>query len=475
MSDRIEFEPPGSHEDLIGMHELFDQEAVWLQAQVLIDTHESLETPEIANESLWNGESSLFEELTASGDLSIIRFSGNQDYIHTATIKRLLNGWNQKAPKWDKKRKFWELCEEIYVDGIFQKIKSGELPEDTILGTVSDIPDDDVAPEEEIHTQGYRPLNHKGMVRTYHFEKSPDGSWTRVLEQISRSNSNDLSSHNWLVNAGIYPLKDSEAILANQFVSTQRHLPDRVVSVVKGMDELTGDVLYGEPRAEALRSGRVEYDQLREFSRERREQLENHSQELAKLDAELQIRVKRREISYPEKLWLIRQRQTEIIDRILLLAPEYATDARGELAAGYWHRASLDFARGDFESFERNFTSAKKSTDSRAESACGGRGIRPGEMETYTKETYTKAQEEKKNWKWKDGVCQVKTCRKKAKVGPCSVCKKCQLVFDRGGDPTRGIALPEKPQKEPNVISLQEHREHKIQAVSAMAQVAIAA
>jgi len=41
--------------------------------------------------------------------------------------------------------------------------------------------------------------------------------------------------------------------------------------------------------------------------------------------------------------------------------------------------------------------------------------------------------------KWKMGKCQVKACPspKPTEVGPCSVCKRCQGVFDRGGDPTK--------------------------------------
>ena len=45
--------------------------------------------------------------------------------------------------------------------------------------------------------------------------------------------------------------------------------------------------------------------------------------------------------------------------------------------------------------------------------------------------------------KWKKGVCQVKACGspKPTEVGPCSVCKSCQKVFDEGGDPTQAPAL----------------------------------
>lgn len=59
---------------------------------------------------------------------------------------------------------------------------------------------------------------------------------------------------------------------------------------------------------------------------------------------------------------------------------------------------------------------------------------------------------ERGNRKWKLGTCQVKACPspKPTEVGPCSVCKRCQAVFDSGGDPTKqsfaaAFAPAEKP------------------------------
>lgn len=43
-------------------------------------------------------------------------------------------------------------------------------------------------------------------------------------------------------------------------------------------------------------------------------------------------------------------------------------------------------------------------------------------------------------WIWKSGICRVENCPTrpgKTKVGPCSVCKLCQLQFDAGDDPTK--------------------------------------
>ena len=51
------------------------------------------------------------------------------------------------------------------------------------------------------------------------------------------------------------------------------------------------------------------------------------------------------------------------------------------------------------------------------------------------------SQEDKSNWKWKKGVCQVPACPTRpgqTEVGPCSVCRRCQSEFDAGRDPTKG-------------------------------------
>lgn len=49
------------------------------------------------------------------------------------------------------------------------------------------------------------------------------------------------------------------------------------------------------------------------------------------------------------------------------------------------------------------------------------------------------AENNRGNWKWKRGVCQVRACPspKPTEVGPCSVCRRCQNEFDRGHDPTK--------------------------------------
>lgn len=74
-------------------------------------------------------------------------------------------------------------------------------------------------------------------------------------------------------------------------------------------------------------------------------------------------------------------------------------------------------------------------------------GSKPGELSSDSEgilgqdatET-SDSSNEKSNWKWKKGVCQVKACPSRpgqTEVGPCSVCRHCQAEFDAGRDPTK--------------------------------------
>ncbi|MFZ1248903.1 MAG: hypothetical protein WAQ24_01115 [Candidatus Saccharimonadales bacterium] len=87
------------------------------------------------------------------------------------------------------------------------------------------------------------------------------------------------------------------------------------------------------------------------------------------------------------------------------------------------------------------------------------------------------AEDSKENWKWKTGKCQVKACPSPnpTEVGPCSVCKRCQAEFDKGHDPTKGVApRPPKTVQITGEVSLatvlgwsQKHQEKPKQLIAA--------
>jgi hypothetical protein len=413
--------------------EVVDYAYLQSRAAALIDSHEQLPELELTDEPYLNAKTALFEELTASGDLSEIKFYGDQATVHFATLARIMNGWRESMPDWEKRRRFLEICEELVVHEVFKKIVTGELPDNTILNTISDCPEN--ISFSEARQTGYRLLNQKGMLRSYHFEKR-SGGWVRVLEQVSRSNSNNGSTDAFFFSKGFedYNILGAEDALGFQFLSTAEHQPDGVIGLARDLDSLSGRlILYGEDRETAKRRGRPDYENLRRVSYERRLQLDDHVKELAEFEKSLQAQQKSGQITYVRKLLLYRQKQTEIVDRILLLSPEYAIDARGELSAKYYVAAGQALLQNDYEEFYRNPNAGS--------GVCGGNGEAQN-FEEYAEDIYEKTGEDKSKWKWKQGVCQVKQCPtrpSKTEVGPCSVCRRCQKIFDGGGDPTKGF------------------------------------
>lgn len=74
---------------------------------------------------------------------------------------------------------------------------------------------------------------------------------------------------------------------------------------------------------------------------------------------------------------------------------------------------------------------------------------------------------DKSHWKWKSGKCQVKTCPspQPTRVGPCSVCERCQAKFDAGQDPTKANPTPVKQVKDILISPPAEQPEHKAKLV----------
>jgi len=75
---------------------------------------------------------------------------------------------------------------------------------------------------------------------------------------------------------------------------------------------------------------------------------------------------------------------------------------------------------------------------------------KPGDIDPLTGEAYGRDDdpEDKSTWKWKRGVCRVESCPTRpneTKVGPCSVCERCQAKFDNGEDPTEEAPRHELP------------------------------
>jgi hypothetical protein len=418
--------------------EHFDTQQLEDEARALIAAREKIEHDNWADEPEINARTALFEELTAKGHLSRIVFEDEVELSNRRTLKRLLNGWSDNLPQWEKDRRLAEIVEELIVHYTWDDINNGRLSADALVATVSDYPE--MAPEHSAHKIGYRALNYKGMVRVHSFEQDENGRWHRVIEQISRSNSTNSSSRKLLadIGRGDFIAPGSQAILSNQAITNRAELPDGVVDLQRILDRLSGEnILYGEDITVAEDAHRLPaYGELREVSQEREAQAEIYIKRLADFERALDLRYKKGEITYNQKQSLIYEERTKIVNEICLLDPNYARDARGELSAKYYKKAALAMAAGDDAAGMEAFASAINTADERASVVCGGNGFDEQQNASpEAKAMYNNAKANRKKWGWKDGFCIMTECKpEKVKVGPCSVCRECQQLFDNGWD-----------------------------------------
>lgn len=416
--------------------EIYNIETLEAQAWQLIKLHDRIEHDRWDGESQINARTALFEELTAKGHLSRVEYDCDAATANRQTLLRLLNGWSNRLPAWEQERRFYEIVEELIVQQVWADIKLGLLPPDTMIGTLSDYAES--APPGEAHKIGYRFLNRKGMVRGTHFECNSQGYWRRVIEQISRSNSNDQSSSRFIQEWGSYTadVSDSTQRLKNQILISRRQFRNGVVDVQRELDAYAGpNIRYGEDITKVW-PPLPDYDELRKASYHREKQVERFINRLAEFENELNARYHTGQITYEQKLADLYEERTKIVNEICLLDPSYAKDARGELSAKYFERAAASMAAGDHTSGQQHFECALRSADPRAAAVCGGVGVSATKagLSAEGKQMYISALNERKNWKWQRGFCVVgKGCNNRweyVEVGPCGVCRSCQAAFD---------------------------------------------
>jgi hypothetical protein len=410
------------------------------QAQALINAHVATRESDglSEREPEDNATTALFEGLTSHGHLSRLEFAGDMDEVDAATLRRLLNGWFDHYPPEEKARRLSEIVEELIIQATRKGIVTGELPADTMVITQSNYADD--LPQDVATRLGYRRHNRKGFVRAVGFEQDAEGQWNRVIEQVSRSNSNDQSSAGFLqARVGVVGYLSTTSILGSQILATREAFPDGVIDVQRELDQHAGPgIRYGEVVADysSHRLPLLSYDELRDGSRQRELQAAEQIGRLKEHEQKINERFMSGELSYDQKLEMLHEKRDAIISEICLLDPGYAPDARGELSAGYFRLSAEAIARGDHEAGQRYLASAIYAIDPDAAPACGGIGIKAdGTLNALGKNIYNNAKESRKNWPWKKGICIVKKCVKAIKkeltdVGPCSVCKSCQNRFD---------------------------------------------
>lgn len=416
---------------------LLDQAAIEARAQELIDSrNEQPEVPVYRAEYRDNARTALMEAMTLSGHLSVVEITGSLDEINQQVMSRLLNGWNDNLPEHEKKRRFAEICEELVVQETHQAIVCGILPADTEVAVVSDIP---VVVMKGI---GYRYSNGKGMARSTGLRFNADGTFTRVIEQVSRSNSGPDTTLRFLEDQAV-PYDPHEApdvaALKAPFLHTRRDFIDGVVSIQRTLDRYAGDnVLYGDlPEASQRHVG---YDQLRQESARREKDIEGYVDRLAELEEQLKTKVSEGELSPSESSAIFEGEIERILDAVCLLHPEYTEATYGKAAVAVFNEAALMVQRGDHVQAAHYLEA--HSFMKQTIVFCGMEiAIKDAkELGLKVNELGELLEKGEADIKWKKGICRVEACPTrpgKTEVGPCSVCKQCQAAFDHGDDPTK--------------------------------------
>lgn len=408
---------------------------IQFEAMSLLASREQVAQPEVYTpERIDNARTALMEALTASGHLSRIELVGDTPQaIHEQVVARLVNGCDDSLPSHEKTRRFYELCEELYIHRTHQQIQNGELPETTAVAVISDYPDS--LPDAQAQELGYRSKNKKGMVRSTHLLKQANGQYVRIIEQVSRSNSHDDSSRHLLREfngpASSHGPKDI-AVLQKPFQYDISELEDGVVDLQRRLDAYAGpNVTYGEVQADT----HVVYEQVRAVSQQREQQIDSFTQRLADFEKRLDQQFRSGNITAAERDGQYQEEVHQILRAICVLAPEYSEDCFGKQAAQYYQQAANYELTGDTYGRDQMLSAVRLIEE--AVSFCGVsiNATTAKKLGVDIDNVDDLLMEEKKNWRYREGYCRVTSCGsrpKKTQVGPCDVCKNCEKKFDSG-------------------------------------------
>lgn len=325
--------------------ELIDYTAIQERAIRLLEAHEAKPKVEIKQEYQDNARTALFEALTASGHLSRIELGGTLDEINTQVLNRLLNGYDYDLPDHELKRRFQEICEELVIQEVQLQIANGMLPPDTEVATESTYVvgmSDDAAKKI-----GYRPYNRKGMTRSTGLRMHEDGTVTRVIEQVSYSNSSAEDSISRLSHEGIIVNREHAAdidLLGHQLVYSRHDLAEGVIGLQRRIDAYQGaDVRFGEVPDEATPT----YETIRAVSKEREELVEQFIDRLAKWEEVLDESLRKGEIDRAQWTKLYGREVRDIVRAICVLQPAYTESALGEAVVKEYYAANELLMSGD--------------------------------------------------------------------------------------------------------------------------------
>lgn len=446
--------------EILGADSLFERAEVEAEAWQLIENRHEQPVVEVPRqERRDNARTAIMEAITESGHLSTVEITGSLEEINQQVLNRLLNGWSDTLPLAERNRRYAEICEELIIQRTFNSILEGHLPPDTAVGIVSDIPS---AVIDGIG--GYRYKNKKGMVRSTQLQANPDASYTRIITQVSRSNSGPATTFSYLESQEVTPESEYTPDVAALRAPFLHNYVDAAVGIQRRLDYFAGaGIRYGDKLTD--KPTHASYENLADESKRREEDVEAYVDGLANLEEQLDVLVKQG-MTRSNADQLYAEEVIRILDAICINNPEYVEATYGKKAVAVFDHVAILVARGEEEQAKEyleekgylkedvDFCGVTISIDEARE-----KGLDVNDLGSLLE----------KGIKWKKGYCRVEACPSKPKqtdVGPCSVCRRCQRLFNAGADPTKELNLKglfsfvKKPDQD-KVISLEEKRHKK--------------
>lgn len=415
--------------EIISADEIVDRTTVEQLARQLIDNYEPSPKRLREQEAEDNARTALFEALTASGHMSVVTLEGDPVEVHEQVLQRLLNAYFRSGiPPHEKARNFEEICEELVVQATFERMQQGDVPSDTKINTLSDY----AHPlGSEAQKLGYRPSDSndqlgKGMIRETSFEQL-GGVWTRVIKQISRSNTFAPTTIAKLQYAGLQlPKRHGEAdvqLLGSQMLSVSHG----ALEVVQLLDHLQRGfkVMYGEPATKDT----IPYEKLEEVSQLREAEVEFHVKDLADYERELDDLYKKGSITEAEHTKRYVEALREHVRAICVRIPTYTKGALGQKVVDDYYRAHTLYEAGDSVGAQSVVSGA--SGRESAVSACGMsttvENNTPNSPESSQKQSVQSILERSLEGDWTK------------RVDHCPICGSKDIMAQKRGDKIHGL------------------------------------
>lgn len=413
--------------------DVVDRLAIETQAAELIaNKHRTAPEYKTAQTYYDDARTLLFEALTASGHLSVVRTSGTLEQIHAQMLNILLNAYSENLPEHERRRRFQEICEELTIQAVELKIVAGLIPAETEVATISDYISEGTLSEKSAMAIGYRPFNKKGMVRSNRLIDNGDGTYTRCSKQVSRSNAKAERSQRFLNLKGI-DVRSSEyadiAVLGTQFLHQEG-----VTTLMKLLDSHQDvDIQYGSRKS----YNTVPYEKLEVISQRREEVAHCYVQKLADFTERLDRAKRNNQISEKQYQQQFKNEVGNILRAICVMDPSYAIDCFGEKAEAGFIKASNLAAVGNtlaaLRVLEQNMALEQTVTfcgGSLSEEQAEKAGIQSSSLADLLKLGM-------EQFGTRQGACRVEDCPspRPTEIGSCSVCVgeySCQALFDKG-------------------------------------------